>query len=143
MEMCIFHNTKSCNNCGECDTCELNKNKVCDNCGKCLQLEGYDVKAIKIDEVFEQADGATDAKLDVNVNLEDFSDFDNMEDDTFEELLVDSEEEYIDALDDENNWQYIDDLEEVKNLLDDTDNLNELGLEKYPGLIVINPNKLK
>ena len=50
---CIFNDKKICNNCGECEVCELNSNKKCNNCGKCLELEGYDVKAIKIDEVFE------------------------------------------------------------------------------------------
>ena len=50
---CIFNARKICDNCGECEVCELNSNKKCNNCGKCLELEGYDVKAIKIDEVFE------------------------------------------------------------------------------------------
>lgn len=141
--MCIFQNTKSCNNCGECDVCELNKNKTCDNCGKCLQLEGYDVKAIKIDEVFEKQE---DSQANVSINIEDFSDFDNdFEDDDSLEEYVDNniEEEYIDALDEANNWQYIDDIDELKDLLEDSDSLKDLGLEKYPGLIVVNPNKIK
>lgn len=143
MEMCIFQNTKSCNNCGECDVCELNKNKTCDNCGKCLQLEGYDVKAIKIDEVFEKQE---DSQANVSINIEDFSDFDNdfEDDDSLEECVDDYiEEEYIDALDEVNNWQYIDDIDELKDLLEDSDSLKDLGLEKYPGLIVVNPNKIK
>jgi len=61
---CIFNNKKICNDCGECDVCELNSNKKCNNCGKCLELEGYDVKAIKIDEVFE--DEVTE-KLEENI----------------------------------------------------------------------------
>lgn len=143
MEMCIFQNTKSCNNCGECDVCELNKNKTCDNCGKCLQLEGYDVKAIKIDEVFDKQE---DSQSNFNINIEDFSDFDNdLENDDSSEECVDDyiEEEYVDALDEANNWQYIDDIDELKDLLEDSDSLKELGLEKYPGLIVVNPNKIK
>jgi hypothetical protein len=139
MKICIFNETKNCNNCGECDLCEYNREKTCDNCSKCLQLEGYDVKAIKIDEVFDKPD----SNPNVNVNIEDFSEFDVTDEDEFsEDTLEDySNEEYIDALDDENNWEYIDDLEGVKDLLEDGDTLNELGFEKYPGLIVINSRK--
>lgn len=144
MKICIFNDKKNCNNCGECDVCEYNKNKQCDNCSKCLQLEGYDVKAIKIDEVFEKL---PNTKND-NINIEDFSEFDvNDNDDSNNEDSLDDiiddydKEEYIDALDDENNWEYIDDLEGIKDLLEDGDSLTELGLEKYPGLIVINPQK--
>lgn len=143
MKTCIFNNSKTCNNCGECDVCEYNKEKICDNCSKCLQLEGYDVKAIKIDEVFEKS-----SKEDhVEVDLEEFSDFDNaIDENDFEEEITDdmlgdlSTEEYIDALDDNNNWEYIDDIDEIKELLEEND-LSQLGIEKYPGLIVINDKK--
>jgi hypothetical protein len=143
VKTCIFNNSKTCNNCGECDVCEYNKEKICDNCSKCLQLEGYDVKAIKIDEVFEKSSKEDD----VEVDLEEFSDFDNaIDENDFEEEITDdmlgelSTEEYIDALDDDNNWEYIDDIEEIKELLEEND-LSQLGIEKYPGLIVINDKK--
>jgi len=54
MKYCIFDEKKVCNDCGECNICEYNRDKICDNCGKCLEIEGYDVKAVKIDEVFEK-----------------------------------------------------------------------------------------
>ena len=140
MKLCIFSDKNECSNCGECDLCELNRNKKCDNCGKCLQLEGYDVKAIKIDEVFE--DPTEKSGVDTKISIEDFSDFeDELE---FEELSdeaqyeEEADEEYIDALDDDNNWQYIEDIENVRDLLEDVNSLSELGYEKYPGLIVIN-----
>jgi hypothetical protein len=53
IKRCIFSASKLCSNCGECDKCDLNPHKKCNNCGKCLELEGYDVKAISIDEIFE------------------------------------------------------------------------------------------
>jgi hypothetical protein len=139
MKMCIFNENKNCDSCGECDLCEYNRDKKCDNCSKCLQIEGYDVKAIKIDEVFDKV--SNDQKI--NLDIEDFSEFDVDEEDALCEELVEeiSNEEYIDALDDENNWEYIDDIDDIKELLDDVDNLNELGFEKYPGLIVINNNR--
>jgi hypothetical protein len=143
VKTCIFNNSKTCNNCGECDVCEYNKEKICDNCSKCLQLEGYDVKAIKIDEVFEKSSKEGDFEVDIA----EFSDFDNMPNENdFEEEITDdilgelSTEEYIDALDDDNNWEYIDDIEEIKELLEEND-LSQLGIEKYPGLIVINDKK--
>lgn len=33
---CVFEETKLCNNCMECETCELIPEKACDNCGKCI-----------------------------------------------------------------------------------------------------------
>lgn len=144
MKLCIFNDSKQCSNCGECDLCELNRSKKCDNCGKCLQLEGYDVKAIKIDEVFENS--AERSFEQSKINIEDFSDFDNeLEDDLeFDDFSEDTQNYednvgvYIDALDEANEWQYIEDIESVRELLEDGNSISELGLEKYPGLIVIN-----
>ncbi len=50
-KFCIFESEKICSDCGECYRCDLNSTKKCNNCGKCLELEGYDTKAIKIDEI--------------------------------------------------------------------------------------------
>lgn len=33
---CIFEENKICNNCQECDRCDLDPNKICDNCGACI-----------------------------------------------------------------------------------------------------------
>lgn len=33
------------------DYCDIYENKICDNCGKCLEMEGYDTKAIKIEDI--------------------------------------------------------------------------------------------
>lgn len=37
MKKCILYDGKVCNDCGECNRCDLDPNKICDNCGKCLQ----------------------------------------------------------------------------------------------------------
>jgi len=136
MKYCIFDEKKVCNNCGDCDVCEYNRDKICDNCGKCLEIEGYDVKAIKIDEVFEK-----NKDEEVKIDLESFSDFDTVEDeDNFEvyEEISSLEEEmpYIDALDSE-NWEYISDIEGMDELMDETDKAGLLH-EKYPGLYIAN-----
>lgn len=37
MKKCVLYDGKVCNDCGECNRCDLDPNKICDNCGKCLQ----------------------------------------------------------------------------------------------------------
>lgn len=34
--MCVLEDNKKCNNCGECDRCDLDPSKICDNCGACI-----------------------------------------------------------------------------------------------------------
>ncbi|MBQ8425651.1 MAG: hypothetical protein IJX17_06480 [Clostridia bacterium] len=34
--MCVLEDDKFCNDCGECDRCDIDPTKICDNCGKCL-----------------------------------------------------------------------------------------------------------
>lgn len=34
---CILYEGKYCDNCGECNICDLDPKKLCDNCGKCLE----------------------------------------------------------------------------------------------------------
>ena len=146
---CIFNNKKICNDCGECEVCELNSNKKCDNCGKCLELEGFDVKAIKIDEVFE--DAGTE-KLDDDIyNRSEIEVLDVEEDNTenkneemekiedYESFLAEEElsklnkDDYIP----QNNevWEFIDDIDGVKELLEDEEDNSELLQEEFPGLI--------
>lgn len=113
MKNCIFDKTKSCNDCGECYTCDLNSGKKCNNCGKCLELEGYDLKAVKIDEIF----------------------YDNNELSQYEEMeKIHRESNKI--LDEDNElWDYIDDIREIKTLIDE----DKLQLyEEFPGLINLN-----
>ncbi len=47
---CVLNPTKLCDNCGECDRCDYDKNKICDNCGKCLGLDA-ESRAILITDV--------------------------------------------------------------------------------------------
>lgn len=37
MKKCVLYDGKVCNDCGECNRCDLDPDKICDNCGKCLQ----------------------------------------------------------------------------------------------------------
>ncbi|MEK6266134.1 MAG: hypothetical protein N2B06_15385 [Clostridium sp.] len=154
---CIFNISKICDNCGECEICELNRSKKCDNCGKCLELEGYDVKAIKIDEVFEHEEieeileeDIVDVEVDEMEAVEDkltdndeidkkpkISDYDEFL--AEEEILKQNKDEYIP----ENNetWEYIDDIDGVSELLENDEDTSELLKEKFPGLIILNDRR--
>lgn len=47
--------TKLCDDCGECDKCDLNSTKICDNCGKCIEYtDSY--AEIKIDKIITDKD---------------------------------------------------------------------------------------
>ena len=51
MKKCVLYD-RTCNNCGECDICDLDPNKKCDNCGKCIEIkENY--KIIKITKIIK------------------------------------------------------------------------------------------
>ncbi|WML34999.1 hypothetical protein [Clostridium sp. OS1-26] len=148
-EVCIFSNKKSCNDCGECEKCDLNANKKCNNCGKCLEMEGYDMKAIKIDEIIEDELEQKDYKIHSENNKE-VDDFARPEDD-IEETEEDSEQkevlydEYVDDYElseekqDEDVWndsiEYIDDIDGLSELLEDEDKIKELTSEEFPGFI--------
>ncbi len=49
-KMCILQDNKICDECGECDYCDLNPFKKCDNCGKCIESED-EYRELKIDEI--------------------------------------------------------------------------------------------
>lgn len=109
-KLCVFDKAKNCNDCGECDICDLNLKKKCNNCGKCLELEGYDIKAIKIEDIFE------DSK-----ELNEYEENDKLHKDSNNI----SEEEI--------EWDLIDDIKEIKDLMDEDKNLE--SYEEFPGLI--------
>lgn len=116
-KLCIFNKDKSCSECGDCYTCDINPNKKCSNCGKCLELEGYDIKAIEIDDILES-----------NSEFGEFEELSKMHDDALKLLCEDEEV-----------WDYIDDIRELKDLIEDENKLNEY--EEFPGLIVYKKNK--
>ena len=54
---CVLYEGKICDNCGECNVCDLNPDKICDNCMACLKT-GADYNAIEIDEIIDDGTGA-------------------------------------------------------------------------------------
>lgn len=58
---CVLYDRR-CNNCGQCNICDLDKNKICDNCCKCIEID-CDYISIDIDEIIEE-----DLEEDLEVN---------------------------------------------------------------------------
>ena len=62
-KFCIFDDEKICDNCGECDRCDLDPNKICDNCGKCLDEYNTDEKGfikVGIDKILAGEEASLD-----------------------------------------------------------------------------------
>lgn len=115
-KLCIFNKAAACSSCGQCDICDLDSRKKCNNCGKCLELEGYDIKAIKIDEIFEN-----------DKDKEDYDELDELHEKANSLLLEE----------DELPWDYIDDIRDISDLLEEDREL----FEEYPGLINLNKKR--
>lgn len=112
---CVYNKEINCTGCDECYICDLNSNRRCNNCGKCLQLEGYDIRAIEVEDIFETQK-------------------DMVEYDELNELQEGSEESNDHDEDREGFWEFIDDIKELKDLVEED---QELKLhEEYPGLFV-------
>ncbi|WP_252230905.1 hypothetical protein [Clostridium sp. ZBS15] len=128
------------------DYCDIYENKICDNCGKCLEIDGVDIKAIKIEEISKTKDENKILEEEFFNNLKSSLDEDQMEEleqnnlnlkDIYskfieskglncDEFKLTEETEYEDAFD---HIEYLDDNE-----LFNDDNIEELTEEVYPGV---------
>lgn len=126
---CIFNSNKDCTNCGECERCDLNSNKKCTNCGKCLELQGYDINAIKIDEILED-------KVDVEELQQENENHYHLHNEKGENTSKEDsglEDNKFENLDD--NIEYIDDVEGLREIIEDEGAFKDLTYEEFPGLI--------
>ncbi len=123
MKYCIFNEKKVCNNCNECNTCDLNPSKRCNNCGKCLELEDYDMKAIKIDTILDDEDELKDYQIEEP-----------------EIMAYDQNNSYMENMK-ESTLEFIDDIDGLREILDNKDKFNKIIHEEYPGLIKIIKNR--
>ncbi|BAH06521.1 hypothetical protein [Clostridium kluyveri] len=125
-KQCIFNEKKACNNCNECNTCDLNPSKKCNNCGKCLELEGYDMKAIKIDTILDDEDESKEYQIGETEMMA----YDRDQSDSYMEDMK------------ENTVEFIDDIDGLREILDNKDKFKKIIHEEYPGLIkIIKDNK--
>lgn len=118
---CIFEEGKSCSDCGKCDICDLNPNRICNNCAKCLEKDGFDMRSITIDGIAQEE--------------EDITDFD-MPNSTDNSLVGDDEE----GITDTENIELIDDIEGLRELLEDEEKASQYTYEEFPGLIRLRKN---
>lgn len=133
---CIFNSNKSCDNCGECEKCDLNRNKMCNNCGKCLEMEGFDMKAVKIDSIIENKDEAIEYDKNLIKKGDEFNDNEDVEifDDYIDGYVYEKENfDYI-----EENMEFIDDIDGLRELLEDENEVSTMMVEEFPGLYKLN-----
>ncbi|NLM35295.1 MAG: hypothetical protein GX206_07630 [Clostridiales bacterium] len=120
---CIFNKNKNCDDCSECDICDLDPNKICDSCGSCLEINNNDYKRVLVDDIYESKELDEDDIL-----------LENSE--PLENNLIPEEYEYLDISDDQDvNVEFIDDIEGLRDLLEDKD--SKMLDEVTPGLFVL------
>lgn len=135
---CVLDLNKICDNCGECDKCDLDPNKICNNCGKCLNIDGFDTRSIRIDDVIEDE---TEIKK-IQEELEE----EKTSDEAFEvnetELLNDYDDDYVDAdKKEEIDFELIDDIDGLNEILEDEEKKKKYIEETYPGMFSIKKAK--
>ncbi len=131
-EFCIFDSSKKCNNCNECNLCDLDRNKICNNCGRCLEVDGIDIKAVNIAEV------ATN-EYESSVFEQDLEDTEDIH------YEVENKEEAKDSLGSEDYkdaWDFIEDIDELQEIIDDDEKFNHMFYEEFPGLIKLKKDGL-
>lgn len=120
-KVCILDENKICDDCGECDRCDLDPSKICDNCGKCIGGEAeYASKAVEIDEIIDDEEiGETDSEL--------------------AEMEITSDEE--EDMDEELEVELIDDIEGLRDLLENKEHMEKYTYEEFPGFIRLKKDK--
>lgn len=114
-DSCILNNQSKCSECGECYTCDLDRNKTCNSCGKCLE-ENIDMRSVEIDEIIEE-------------------DYDESECFDEDKILKEEWEGNLEEI------EFIDDIEGLRDLLEDEKTKGEYTYEEFPGLIRIKGKK--
>ncbi|MHC6179861.1 hypothetical protein ACYUJ6_08390 [Clostridium sp. JNZ X4-2] len=124
---CIFDKNKVCDDCGQCDLCDLNPGKKCDNCGKCLEMEGYDMKAVKVDDIIDDENEAR--------KYEEESQYDSI--DSHYHIIKEDDNENSEEGNDDDPVEFINDIDGLKEILENENNFKKMAYEEYPGLIRI------
>lgn len=89
----------------------MDKNKTCDNCGICLGDKEISARSISVDEIIEDSD----EYMDENVELTE---------------TKASEDDFEDE-----QMELIDDIEGLRDLLDNQAHLKKYTVEEFPGFI--------
>ncbi|MCR4944115.1 MAG: hypothetical protein K5986_06600 [Clostridium sp.] len=131
------------------DYCDIYENKICDNCGKCLELDGYDTKAIKIEDIAKTVEENKVLEeeylkeLKAQKEAEEFMDHEEeiLEKD---EILKRAYEEFATennfSFDDEEYEDAFDHIDYEENFLNEEE-LEEMTVEIFPGVRVLKKKK--
>lgn len=123
----------------EDDYCDIYKKKICDNCGKCLEMDGVDIKAIKIEDIAKTVEEnklledayknelESEEEIEEEFNENPLEDYDKLKD-AYREFAQEHDlgEEYEDA------FEHIDYSTE-ESLFEDG-NLEDMTEEVFPGV---------
>lgn len=131
-KICVLNSNKVCDDCGECDKCDLNPEKICNNCGKCLNIDGFDTRSIRIDDVIE--DETEIKKYEEELNGEGTEENNAVNEN---ELLNDYDDDYVNTDDKEVDLELIDDIDGLNDILEDEEKRKKYTQETYPGMFVI------
>ena len=115
------------------DYCDIYENKICDNCGKCLEMEGYDTKAIKIEDIAKTVDENKVLEEEYMKELQAQKDAEESMD--REENLLDKDEELKRAYEEEYEDAF-DHIDYDETFLNDEE-LEETTVEIFPGVRVL------
>lgn len=159
MKKCIFSSVKECNECGNCNICDLNSEKKCDNCAKCMELEGIDTKAIDFTAIQSEEVKATSKKeaiLDLDSMLNDENETvsaalwgdskGNSNEELDVALKIENTEFSLEGYDPnetfdmDENVVYLDDVEGLSEIMTDPEMKGMLLNENYPGLLKYKDN---
>lgn len=135
-KICVLNSNKVCNDCGECDKCDLNPEKICNNCGKCLNIDGFDTRSIRIDDVIE--DETEIKKYEEELNEENTEETNPVNENEF---LNDYDDDYVNTDDKEVDLELIDDIDGLNEILEDEEKRKKYTEETYPGMFVIKKQK--
>lgn len=56
MKVCVLDPGKVCDNCDQCNRCDLDPTKLCDNCFRCLELDAKEYAEIPIAHIYTELD---------------------------------------------------------------------------------------
>lgn len=136
---CVLDLNKICNNCGECDKCDLDPNKICNNCGKCLNIDGFDTRSIRIDDVIEDETEIKKIQEELEEEKTNSADYDEINQ---TKLLNDYDDDYVDTdKKEEIDFELIDDIDGLNEILEDEEKRKKYIEETYPGMFSIKKAK--
>lgn len=118
---CILYDNKICDNCGECNMCDLDPKKVCDSCGACLDMDS-DYNTVDVDLTMEENDEPEMLSYEELFPDEAFGGDRNWDDDGDDEYDEDYDDEYDNYDDFDNADGFYD-----EDVCDDADEDDGLG----------------